>query len=255
MPIHIPGFNGGDRTSLALPEAQLKLIDAVAATGKPLVIVLETGSAVALGPTTTQKAGAILQAWYGGERGGQAIGEVLSGTVNPSGRLPVTFYASVDQLPPFGDYAMAGRTYRYFAGNPEYPFGHGLSYTRFSYSGLKIGKARVPAGKPQIVTVNVRNTGKRAGDEVVQLYLSTPDRPGAPVRSLKGFERVHLAPGEMRTVRLPLSPRDLALADEDGRMRVSPAKYRLWVGGGQPASGAPGVAGNFNAVVTVTLPR
>jgi beta-glucosidase len=254
MPVHIPGFNGGDRTSLALPDAQLKLIGAVAATGKPLVIVLETGSAVALG-TTGQKAGAILQAWYGGERGGQAIGEVLSGAVNPSGRLPVTFYTSVDQLPPFGDYAMAGRTYRYFAGKPEYPFGHGLSYTRFQYSGLKLGAATVAAGKPQVVTVNVRNAGKRAGDEVVQLYLSTPARPGAPLRSLKGFERVHLKPGETRTVRFALSPRDLALADADGRMRVSPAGYRLWIGGGQPASGAPGVDGSFNTVGTVTLPR
>ena len=254
MPVHIPGFDGGDRTSLALPQAQLELIDAVAATGKPLVIVLETGSAVALG-ATGDKARAILQAWYGGEQGGQAIADVLCGKVSPSGRLPVTFYKSVDQLPPFADYAMAGRTYRYFRGAPEYPFGHGLSYTRFTYSGLKVAAATVPAGKPQTVTVTVRNSGKVGADEVVQLYLSNPTRAGAPLRSLKGFERVHLAPGQSRAVRFELNTRDLALVDADGRMRVRPSGYRIWVGGGQPGTGAAGLAGRFATSGTLTLPR
>ena len=254
MPVHIPGFDGGDRTSLALPEAQLKLIDAVAATGKPLVIVLETGSAVALGPTG-DKARAILQSWYGGEQGGQAIADILSGKVSPSGRLPVTFYKSVDQLPPFASYAMEGRTYRYFRGAPEYPFGHGLSYAHFAYSNLKVGTPAVPAGKTQSISVTVRNTSRFAADEVVQLYLSSPSRGGAPIRSLKGFERVHLAPGQSRKVDFALTPRDLALADADGRMRVSPAGYSVWIGGGQPGTGAPGLSGHFVTRGSLTLPR
>ena len=244
MPVHIPGFDGGDRTTLALPDTQAKLLKALSDTGKPLVIVLETGSAVALGPIG-QRARAIVQAWYGGERGGQAIGEVLSGTVNPSGRLPVSFYASTSQLPPFADYSMQGRTYRYFSGKPEYPFGHGLSYTKFSYADLRIGSAKLPAGSTQDVTVSVRNTGPRTGAEVVQLYLTVPGSPGAPLRSLKGYERVDLASGETKTVHFNLSPRDMALAGEDGRMRIAPADYRLWIGGGQPDTGAPGLGGQF----------
>jgi beta-glucosidase len=178
----------------------------------------------------------------------------LSGAVNPSGRLPVTVYASTDQLPPFANYAMQGRTYRYFAGKPEYPFGHGLSYTRFAYSGLRVESASVHAGSPQEVSVLVRNFGAVAGSEVAQLYLSTPTVPGAPRRSLKGFERVELAPGEAKTVRFSLSPRDLALAGDDGRMRVGPGDYRLWVGGGQPDTSAPGVVGQFNITGSELLP-
>ena len=254
MPLKIPGFTGGDRTSIALPAPQLALLDALAATGKPLVIVIQSGSAVALG-SHAAKAGAVLQAWYPGEQGGRAIAEVIGGTVNPSGRLPVTFYASTEQLPPFTDYAMKGRTYRYFAGRAEYPFGHGLSYTRFAYDGLKVGAPRVTAGQDQTVSVRVRNAGAVAGDEVVQLYLSTPGRPDAPLRSLKGYERVHLAPGEASTVRFRLSPRDLALADAGGVMRIAPGNYRLWVGGGQPDTGAPGMAAGFRTTGALALPR
>jgi beta-glucosidase len=256
MPVHIPGFDGGDRTTLALPDAQSRLLTELVSTGKPLVVVLESGSAVALGQTAG-RARAILQAWYGGERGGQAIAEVLSGAVNPSGRLPVTFYASTDQLPPFADYAMMGRTYRYFAGKPEYAFGHGLSYTRFAYSGLRVKATSLHSGSSQEVSVLVRNDGNLAGAEIAQLYVSTPGLAGTPLRSLKGFERVQLAPGEAKTVRFRLSSRDLALAGEDGRMRVEPAEYRLWVGGGQQDTGAPaapGVAGHFNVVGTRLLP-
>ena len=244
MPVHIPGFDGGDRTTLSLPDSQTKLLTALVGTGKPLVIVLETGSAVALGPIG-QRARAIVQAWYGGERGGQAIGEVLSGAVNPSGRLPVTFYASTSQLPAFANYSMQGRTYRYFAGKPEYPFGHGLSFTRFVYSDLRIGSASVRAGENQEITVAVRNTGAVAGAEVVQLYASVAGLRDVPLRSLKGYDRVELAPGETRTVRFELSPRDLALAGDDGRMQITPAQYRIWVGGGQPDTGAPGLKGQF----------
>jgi len=249
MPVHIEGFDGGDRTTLSLPDSQIRLLNALADTGKPLVIVLESGSALALGPVAN-RARAILQAWYGGERGGQAIGEVLSGAVNPSGRLPVTFYASTSQLPPFADYSMQGRTYRYFAGKPEYPFGHGLSYTRFSYSNLQMGNSSLRAGSPQQAAVTVRNTGAVAGAEVVQLYVSVPGIRGAPLRSLKAYERLELAPGESKTVRFNLSSRDLALAGEDGRMRVAPAQYSLWVGGGQPDTGASGLKGQFEVTGT-----
>ncbi|MEA3181808.1 MAG: beta-glucosidase [Gammaproteobacteria bacterium] len=244
MPVHIPGFDGGDRTTLSLPDSQTKLLTALASTGKPLVIVLETGSAVALGPIG-QRARAIVQAWYGGERGGQAIGEVLSGAVSPSGRLPVTFYASTSQLPAFAEYSMQGRTYRYFTGKPEYPFGHGSSYTRFAYSDLQVGSADLRAGSIQKIAVSVRNTGAVSGAEVIQLYVSVAGPRGAPLRSLKGYERVELAPGQTKTVRFELSPRDLALAGDNGRMQIVPADYRLWVGGGQPDTGAPGLRGQF----------
>ncbi|MGN6377226.1 MAG: glycoside hydrolase family 3 C-terminal domain-containing protein, partial [Sphingomonas sp.] len=254
MPLDIPGFEGGDRTSIALPAAQKQLLEALEATGKPVVIVLQSGSAVALGDDAT-RAKAVLEAWYPGEKGGQAIADVLSGKVNPSGRLPVTFYRSTDELPPFTDYAMKGRTYRYFNGPVEYPFGHGLSYTSFAYSGLKLGAAQVAAGKPQSVSVTIRNSGAVAGDEVAQLYLSVPGRADAPIRSLKGYDRVHLAPGESRTVTFQLTPRDLALADDKGAMRVTPATYQLWVGGGQPDTGAPGVTGSFRVTGSTTLPR
>ncbi len=254
MPLEVPGFDGGDRTSIALPKAQRDLLGALEATGKPVVIVLQSGSAVALGENG-RKASAILEAWYPGERGGQAIAEVLRGTVNPSGRLPVTFYAATDQLPPFTDYAMANRTYRYFDGTPEYAFGHGLSYTRFAYAALKADDATVAAGEGQTVRVTVRNPGQREGDEVAQLYLATPDRPETPVRSLKGYQRVRLAPGEAKTISFTLAPRDLAFADDKGVMRVSAADYRLWVGGGQPDTGAPGIAGGFRVTDDKALPR
>ena len=243
MPVHIPGFDGGDRTALSLPESQIRLLAALADTQKPLVVVLETGSAVTLGPLA-DSARAILEGWYGGERGGQAIAEVLSGSVNPSGRLPMTFYASVDQLPAFADYAMKGRTYRYFAGRPQYPFGYGLSYSHFKYSDLKITRTPLTAGDAQEVTVAVHNTSDRAGAEVVQLYLSA-SLAGTPLRSLKGFERIDLGPGETQSVRFELSSRDLAFAGDDGRWRIEPADYRLWVGGGQPDSGAAGMTGHF----------
>ncbi len=254
MPLKVPGFDGGDRTGIALPAAQLSLLDALAATGKPLVIVLQSGSAVALG-SADRKAAAVLAAWYPGEQGGQAIADVLKGTVNPSGRLPVTFYRSTDQLPPFADYAMRNRTYRYFGGQPEYAFGHGLSYTSFAYSAPVVAARRLAAGKEQTVRVRVRNTGRRAGDEVAQLYVAVPGIKGTPIRSLKGYQRVHLAAGETRTVSFRLTPRDLAFADAKGVMRILPATYQLWVGGGQPGTSAPGTAASFQMEGTLALPR
>jgi beta-glucosidase len=254
MPVKVPGFEGGDRTDIRLPEAQRRLLAALEATGKPVVVVLQSGSAVALGEEG-RRAAAVVEAWYGGEAGGIAIADVLAGRYNPAGRLPVTFYAGNDQLPPFADYGMADRTYRYFTGRPDYPFGHGLSYTRFAYSRLEVGAPTVRAGAGQEVRVRVRNAGTRAGDEVVQLYLDTPERASTPRRSLKGFERIHLAPGEARTLTFRLDPRDLAFADAAGEMRVRPAAYRLWLGGGQPGTGAAGAAGSFRVTGEALLPR
>jgi beta-glucosidase len=254
MPLKVPGFNGGDRTTIDLPQVQTRLVEALQATGKPMVIVLQSGSAIALG-TTAQRANAVLQAWYGGEYGGQASAEVLRGAVNPAGRLPVTFYASVSQLPAFEDYGMKGRTYRYFDGKPEYPFGHGLSYSKFSYSGLRVASKALQAGQTQTVTARIRNASAVAGDEVAQLYLSVPGALEAPLRSLKGFQRLHLKAGEEKTVTFQLSVRDLALAGDDGKLRVTPAAYRLWVGGGQPGTDAPGVAGGFQVQGHQELPR
>lgn len=243
MDVKVPGFAGGDRTDIRLPAVQSDLLAALEATGKPVIVVLQTGSAVSLGEEG-RKARAIINAWYGGEQGGRAIADVLAGKYNPAGRLPVTFYAGTEPLPDFADYSMTGRTYRYFTGKPEYPFGYGLSYTRFSYSDVRIGSGQLAAGKSQRVSVRVRNDGKLAGDEVVQLYVSA-ERRDAPLRSLKGFERAHLRPGEERTVEFDLGPRDLAFADAQGVMRIVPGEYRIWIGGGQPGTAAPGAGTKF----------
>jgi beta-glucosidase len=252
MPVEVPGFAGGDRTDIRLPDSQRALLDAMEATGKPVIIVLQSGSAVPLAEQGT-KARAILQVWYGGEQGGRAIADVVRGAYNPGGRLPITVYRGTDQLPDFADYSMKNRTYRYFAGSPEYPFGYGLSYTKFGYSGLQLGSGGPAAGTRQRVIVRVRNQGSVAGDEVVQLYVGTPGRQGTPLRSLKGFQRIHLRPGEERTVEFQLEPRDLAFADVEGVMRIVPGEYSIWVGGGQPRTGAPGQAGNFRMTGEVAL--
>ena len=244
MPVQVPGFAGGDRTDIQLPSPQRALLDALEATGKPVIIVLQSGSAVPLGKEGT-RARAIVQAWYGGEQGGRAIADVLSGSYNPGGRLPITIYRGMGQLPPFTDYAMKDRTYRYFTGSPEYPFGYGLSYTRFAYSALRIASPRLSAGSSQRLSVEVQNVGPTAGDEVVELYVATPGRAGTPRQSLKGYSRIHLARGERRSVEFMLRPRDLAFADPNGSMRIAPGSYSIWVGGGQPGTGAPGQPASF----------
>jgi beta-glucosidase len=216
--------------------------------------VLESGSAVGLGDDA-QHANAILETWYGGEFGGQAVADILKGTINPSGRLPITFYSSVSQLPDFTDYSMKGRTYRYFSGTPAYPFGFGLSYTKFSYSKLHIASELLQAGVDQHVSVSVKNAGSRAGDEVVELYLSIVGAKEAPIRSLKGFTRIYLNAGQETTVRFRLSPRDLALAGEDGTFRITPATYNLWVGGGQPHTKASGMSASFQMRGDQEFPR
>jgi beta-glucosidase len=234
MPLHVRGFEGGDRSAIELPEVQKQLVDALAATGKPLVIVLMNGSALAL-QSAEQKASAILEAWYPGQAGGTAIAETLFGENNPSGRLPLTFYANTDQLPPFNDYSMKGRTYRYFAGKPLYPFGYGLSYTHFDYREAKLAKTTLPAGAPLEVSLQLSNTGKCDGDETVEFYLIPKAKPDAPLRTLVGFEKKHLAKGETASIHVTIDPRQLSLVDADGNRIVQPGEYELYVGGNQPS--------------------
>ena len=234
MDVKVKGFSGGDRTDLELPEAQDALLKAVVATGKPVVLVLMNGGALAVN-WAQGNVGAIVEAWYPGEEGGTAVADVLFGDYNPAGRLPVTFYKSVEQLPPFDDYRMEGKTYRYFKGDPLYPFGHGLSYTTFRYFGLKLGSKSYTAGQNVELSVEVQNTGARAGDEVVQLYVTDAEASSTvPVRALRGARRVHLRPGERRRVGFTLTPADLALVDERGRRLLEPGEFRISVGGKQP---------------------
>ena len=231
LKVQVPGFAGGDRTSLDLPAPQQQLLERVSATGKPLVLVLMSGSALAVN-WADKHVPAIVQAWYPGGEGGRAVADMIAGDYSPAGRLPVTFYKSADQLPPFPDYRMDGRTYRYFKGEVLYPFGHGLSYTRFDYRTPALAAASVVAGQPARVTVDVANSGAREGDEVVQLYLAKPGDAANP--TLAGFSRVHLAAGASTKVELALDARALSSVNADGKRRVVPGLYTLYVGGGQP---------------------
>ncbi len=253
MQVNEPGFKGGDRTSLDLPRPEQDLLEAVATAGKPVVVVLTNGSALAVN-WASRHANAILDAWYPGEEGGTAVAQTLSGANNPAGRLPVTFYTGIDQLPPFADYSMKGRTYRYFQGNPLYPFGYGLSYTTFRYSGLRVPPS-IAAGRPLVAEVTVTNSGQKAGDEVAQLYLTFPNVPGAPLKALRGFERVHLEPGASQRVRFELKPRDLSMVTAAGEPVVAEGAYTISVGGGQPNTAAPAVTGTFNVKGTLSLPE
>ena len=254
MPVDEEGFKGGDRTSLDLPKPEQQLLEAVSATGKPVVLVLANGSALSVN-WATQHVNAILESWYAGEEGGAAIAETLSGKNNPAGRLPVTFYTGVDQLPPFGDYSMKGRTYRYFKGTPLYPFGHGLSYTTFTYSGLMLPKNPINAGDPLVAEVTVTNSGKREGDEVAQVYLSFPNVAGAPLSALRAFKRIHLKPGEAQKLRFELNERDLGMVSEAGDPMIAEGQYSVSIGGGQPHTGAPTVTGKFQVKGTKKLPE
>jgi beta-glucosidase len=254
MPVSEPGFLGGDRTSIDLPQPEEDLVEAVGATGKPLAVVLMNGSALAVN-WINEHANAILEVWYPGEEGGAAVAETLSGKNNPAGRLPVTFYTGVDQLPNFEDYGMANRTYRYFSGKPLYPFGYGLSYTKFSYSDLNVPAQAIAAGQPMNADVTVTNNGRVAGDEVVQLYLKFPQVEGAPLSALRGFARIHLEPGASQKVRFELEPRDLGMVTEDGNPIVAQGDYTISVGGGQPDTGAPGVTGHFHIEGQYALPE
>jgi beta-glucosidase len=254
MPVELEGFRGGDRTDIRLPRVQRELLQALQATGRPLVIVLTSGSALAL-PEEHRYASAILEAWYPGEEGGTAIAETLAGDSNPAGRLPLTFYASVDQLPAFEEYGMANRTYRYFAGKPLYGFGYGLSYSQFRYGKLKLGSPSVKAGDPVSVALDVTNISGRAGDEVVELYLTQPKDALTPLRTLGGFTRVSVEPGKTAHVEIRIDPRTLAQVDEKGERVVRPGRYEITAGGAQPAEFPGAVTASFEVSGSRTLPR
>jgi len=254
MPVEEPGFKGGDRTSIDLPRPEQELVEGLAKVGKPLVLVLTNGSALAINKES-KLANAVLDAFYPGEEGGAAVAETLSGRNNPAGRLPITFYASLDQLPSFSDYAMKGRTYRYFTGKPLFPFGFGLSYTTFKYSDLKLSAGTIKAGDPLTAEVAISNTGKLAGDEVAELYLKFPAVDGAPLLALRGFERVHLEPGETRKVAFHLNPRDLSMVSAVGDPTIAEGQYTLFVGGMQPDDTHAGASVEFNMQGSVKIPE
>jgi beta-glucosidase len=253
MRIKIDGFSGGDRTSIALPAAQEKLLEAVAATGKPVVVVLQSGSAVALN-WAKDHANAILAAWYPGAEGGNAIRRTLDGTSNPGGRLPLTFYAGIDDLPAFTDYSMKNRTYRYYTGKPLWGFGYGLSYTRFTYGPVKLSAASLKAGEPITATVTVTNAGPVAGDEVVEAYVKTPQVDG-PRHSLAAFERVKLMPATSKQVTLKIDPRALSSVDEQGNRSILEGNYTLVVGGAQPEETQAKSEAVFTVNGTAALPK
>jgi beta-glucosidase len=243
MPVQLEGFSGGDRTKIDLPPLQQQLLEAVAATGKPLVVVLMNGSALAV-PWAKEHAAAILEAWYPGEAGGTAIAETLAGDNNPAGRLPITFYDSIDQLPPFDSYAMTGRTYRFFSGQPLYGFGYGLSYTSFAFSHLTVSSPELKAGDSLKVEADVTNGGSRPGEEVAELYLRGPQGEGAPLHALVGFQRVALAQGETKHVSFTIAADDLSQATKDGSRTVEEGGYSVFLGGAQPGE-APGAEAKF----------
>ena len=223
MPVTLPGFKGGDRTDIQLPAVQRELLKALHEAGKKVVFVNFSGSAIGLEPET-ESCDAILQAWYPGEEGGTAIANILFGDVAPSGKLPLTFYKSIDQLPDFEDYSMKGRTYRYFQGEPLYPFGFGLSYTTFEY-----GEARVQ-GKSLVIPVS--NTGSVDATEVVQLYVKKADDAEGPLKSLRGFKRVQIPAGQTVEVSLPLTE-ETFLAWSEQKQDMVPVKgtWELLFGG------------------------
>jgi beta-glucosidase len=260
MPIHVDGFSGGDRTDIVLPAPQEVMLEQVAATGKPMVVVLLNGSALAVN-WAQEHANAILDAWYPGEGGGKAIADTLTGKSNPAGRLPVTFYASVDELPAFTDYSMQNRTYRYFKGKVLYGFGYGLSYAKFKYANLKLSTETVHAGDALTVDADVSNTGTLAGDEVAELYLMAPKDGNeglSPNLQLEGFSRIHLLPGETKKVTFKLDPRQLSEVDSKGARSVEPGRYSLSVGGSQPKDAlapTPVLTGHFTIVGSQELPH
>lgn len=241
----------GDRVEIGLPGVQEGLLAALHATGKPVVLVLLSGSCIALGPAG-QQCQAVLEAWYGGEEAGTALAEALFGDYSPAGRLPITFYRSLDQLPPFEEYNMRagqGRTYRFFTGDPLYPFGHGLSYSSFAYSDLQIAPSPARVGQDLEVSATVTNVGDRESDEVAQLYVSDRDASvPVPLRQLQGFARVHLRPGESARLTFTLKPDQLVCYTDDGVPMVEPGTFIVSVGGGQPGTAAPVVIGEFDLV-------
>jgi beta-glucosidase len=254
MKVDLPGFKGGDRTSLDLPKEEEDLLEALKASGKPLIVVLMNGSALSVN-WAKENSNAILESWYSGEEGGTAIAETLAGANNPAGRLPVTFYKGIEQLPPFEDYSMKNRTYRYFEGQPLYPFGYGLSYSQFAYSNLQLSPSKLNAGDSLRVDAEVRNASPREGDEVVELYLTFPKSPSAPIHALRAFTRIHVAGGETQHVHFMLDSRDLSAVDANGTRNVSEGDYGVSVGGGQPGTEASQVSSEFSIAGSQKLPQ
>ncbi len=250
MEIKTDGFRGGDRTKLTLPENQVELIKEVHATGKPIVLVLLNGGALALN-WEHANIPAIIEAWYPGQAAGTALANVLFGDYNPAGRLPVTFYKSVDDLPAFDDYNITTQTYRYFKGVPLYPFGYGLSYSQYTYSKISVPKTQ-KIGSKVSVSVQLQNTGKYSGDEVAQLYITQLGDHSGPIHALKAFKRVHLAAGEQRQITFDLDANAFASISNTGSKLFSPNQYEVSIGGGQPNTGMKTTSNVVSARITFT---
>ena len=233
MKVNYPGFTGGDRTSILLPAIQTALMKSLKTTGKPVVFVMMTGSAIAI-PWEAENVPAIVNAWYGGQAAGKAVADILFGDYNPAGRLPITFYKGDSDLPAFVDYKMDNRTYRYFKGTPLYGFGYGLSFTTFKYDQFKMS-SKIGNGKNIPITVRITNTGKIEGEEVAQLYVINQDKSiKAPLKTLKGFERISLKPGESKTVTFTLSTEDVSYVTAEGEYKPFKGNVKIAIGGHQP---------------------
>ena len=254
MSVQVPGFNGGDRTSIDLPAPQDELLKELKKTGKPLIVVLTSGSGVALN-WANDNADAILEAWYAGEEAGTAIAETLAGANNPSGRLPITFYRDTHDLPAFEDYSMSNRTYRYFRGPVLFPFGFGLSYAGFTITDPVLSKASIRAGEPITLTTKVKNTSGVAGDDVVQVYIQAPAGKNAAHPFLSGFERVHLQPGEVRAVAITINPRQLSRVDTQGQRSIDAGRYKLYVADHLPSGDSKDPAVSLQIEGTQVLPK
>ena len=250
MDIQVDGFRGGDRTKLGLPKNQLELMQEIHALGKPMVLVLLNGSALAIN-WESENIPAIIEAWYPGQAAGTAIASALFGDYNPAGRLPVTFYKSVDDLPAFEDYNMTSQTYRFFEGEALYPFGHGLSYSSFNYSDLTLPKS-AKTGEAVKLSAKITNSGKRSGDEVVQVYISHKNKEiKTPLRTLIGFKRINLNAGETKTVEFTLSPDAFSVINEEGEKLSLAGDVELSIGGGQPGVNIPRTSNVLTAQLTI----
>jgi beta-glucosidase len=257
MRVETPGFSGGDRTSIDLPPVQQKVLEKVSAIGKPVVLVLINGSALGVN-WADKNVPAIIEAWYPGGQGGTAVARLIAGDYSPAGRLPMTFYRSVEQLPAFSNYTMKGRTYRYFKGEALYPFGYGLSYTTFRYAPAKLSASEVRGDGQVTISADITNTGAVDSDEVAQLYVSHPHQKDVPIRALARFDRIHLKAGETKTVTFTLDSRALSTVNADGSRSVKAGKVNIWLGGGQPTarkglSKAAGVKTSLSVTSSHTL--
>ena len=252
MRVNQPGFNGGDRTTIELPTVQTNFLKALKAIGKPIIFVMMTGSAIGI-PWEADNIPAIINAWYGGQAGGAAVADVLFGDYNPSGRLPVTFYKSDHDLPSFEDYSMGNRTYRYFKGDPLYPFGFGLSYTSFRYSNLTVTKQSIQRNESLHSEVTVTNTGKYNGEEVVQLYIAHEGVNYAPISALKSFKRITLRPGASQKINFDISPEMLTLVDANGETVFQTGNVRMIIGGSSPGARTELLGGAKPSEIILTL--